>query len=131
MGLSFSNDAVFSKIVTVEGELTGILTGASFCLEDSSVSVISGKEAGVHVGTDMIFSGRSLEIRGRTGLVVNGNLEVSNGNLTSINEGTGINVLGTYIQKSSMICGTGMAGDGIRVAKKMTVLGGKIDASDI
>ena len=27
-----------------------------------------------------------------------------------------------------MICGTGMAGDGIRVAKKMTVLGGKIDA---
>jgi anti-sigma regulatory factor (Ser/Thr protein kinase) len=28
-----------------------------------------------------------------------------------------------------MICGTGMAGDGIRAAKKMTILGGKIDAA--
>jgi anti-sigma regulatory factor (Ser/Thr protein kinase) len=130
VALSFSNDAAFSQMnVTVEGELTGILTGAGFCLEDSSVSVISGKETGVRVGTDMIFSGRSLEIRGRSGLVVNGNLEVSNGNLTSINEGTGIDVGGTYTQKSGMICGTGMAGDGIRVGKLMTVLGGKIDAT--
>ncbi len=130
VGLSFSNDAAFSQMnVTVEGEETGILTGAGFCLEDSCVSVISGKETGVRVGTDMIFSGRSLEIRGRTGLVVNGDLEVSNGNLTSINEGTGIDVKGTYIQKSGMICGTGMAGDGIRVGKMMTVHGGKIDAT--
>ncbi|WP_187146114.1 ATP-binding protein [Methanocorpusculum labreanum] len=128
--LSFSHDAVFTQMnVTVEGEITGILIGAGFCLEDSSVSVISGKEIGVRVGTDMHFSGRSLEIRGRTGLVVNGNLEVSNGTLTSINEGTGIDVKGTYIQNSGMICGTGMAGDGICVAKKMTVYGGKIEAT--
>ena len=130
VALSFSNDAAFSQMnVTVEGEETGILTGAGFYLEDSSVSVISGKETGVRVGADMIFSGRSFEIRGRTGLVVNGNLEVSKGNLTSINEGTGIDVKGTYIQKSGVICGTGMAGDGIRVGKKMTVLGGKIEAT--
>jgi anti-sigma regulatory factor (Ser/Thr protein kinase) len=129
VALSFSHNVAFSQMnVTVEGEETGIFTGESYVLEDSCVSVISGKETGVRVGTDMIFSGRSLEIRGRTGLVVNGNLEVSNGNLTSINEGTGIDVGGTYTQKSGMICGTGMAGDGIRVAKKMTVLGGKIDA---
>lgn len=128
--LSVSNDAAFKQMnVTVEGELTGILTGAGFLLEESSVSVIGGKEIGVRVGTDMHFSGRSLEIRGQTGLVVNGNLEVSNGTLTSINEGTGIDVKGTYIQNSGMICGTGMAGDGICVAKKMTVYGGKIEAA--
>ena len=128
--LSFAKDAAFTQMnVTVEAEETGILTGAGFCLEDSCVSVISGKEAGVRVGTDMIFSGRSLEIRGRAGLVVSGDLEVSNGNLTSINEGTGIDVGGTYTQRSGMICGTGMAGDGIRAAKKITILGGKIEAA--
>ncbi len=128
--LSFSHDAAFKQMnVTAEGEVTGIITGAGFLLEESSVSVISGKEIGIRVGTDMHFSGRSLEIRGQTGLVVNGNLEVSNGTLTSINEGTGIDVKGTYIQNSGMICGTGMTGDGICVGKLMTVYGGKIEAA--
>jgi len=34
-----------------------------------------------------------------------------------------------YTQKSGMICGTGMAGDGIRVGKSMKVHGGKIGAT--
>ena len=128
--LTFSKDAVFTQMhVTIEAEETGILTGGSCVLENSCVSVISGKEAGVRIGTDLLFSGMSLEIRGRSGLVVNGDLEVTNGNLTSINEGTGIDVKGTFTQRSGMICGTGMAGDGIRAAKKMTILGGKIEAT--
>ena len=130
IALSLDNNLILSQMnVTADGERIGISAGGSYIQEKSCVSVSGGEEIAVSIGTNMTFSGPTLNIRGYAGLLTGGNLDVLDGSITAVDEETAIEVRGTFVQRAGMIRGTGMNGDGIRVSKKMEILGGRIDAA--